>query len=304
MSRLRLVKRFWGNWEVPYSFFLIIFSVVLFFSQKSLAIVNGEELHASQRPEIVRLLLYKESSEKKFEENGRCTGTAISDSLVLTAGHCITGFHNEKNDVIALHRFKNNDSEEIIPASKFYSEYVAEDLQSVKDEQNRNHATPDSVPGCSPGEKPLAHTQTLDLAILKFPEGTFKKWAQVNFAQVLNLKDQIELLGYGITISSYEASIPLADPLPSDLRLGKNQIWRTSEQRIGFTSQGNKPVADRGDSGAPIFYNGEVTAVVSTVEEKCETKFGSDYAIMNTATRLSTLEALNFFIAAIDFFSK
>lgn len=284
--------------------FLILTFFLSMSSISTHAIVNGKELHASQRPEIVRLLLYKGTTQKDIEENGRCTGTAISDFLVLTAGHCVTGFYNEKNDAIVLHRFKKDGSEEIIRANKVYTEYIAEDLQKVKDEQNKKHATPDSVPGCSPGIKPLAHTRTPDLALIKFPFGTFKKWAQVNFAQELSLNNPIEFLGYGVTISSFEASIPYADPNPTDLRIGKNQIWRTSENRVAFISEGYKPVADRGDSGAPLFYNGEVTAVISTVEEKCETEFGNDYAIMNTATRLSTLEALNFFIAAIDSLTK
>ncbi len=280
-----------------YQFFVIVFAIAILCAQKSQAIVNGKELLNSQRPEVVRLLLYKGSAINPVD-NGRCTGTAISDSLVLTAGHCVAGnFNEEKNDIIVLHRFKENGAEEIVPALQFYTEFISEDLQKIKDEQNKHGKT---TAGCSPGEKPMALTKTPDLALLKFPNKTFQTWAQINFQKIHTVGDSIEFLGYGKTTSSYEASIPLSDPRPNDLRLGKSKIWRVTEKRIAIISQHLDPIGDIGDSGAPFFDNGQVTAVLSTVETKCETEFGEDYAIMNTAVTLSSLEAIKFFSRALN----
>ncbi|MES2770026.1 MAG: trypsin-like serine protease [Bdellovibrionota bacterium] len=282
-----------------YQFFVIVFAIAVLCAQKSQAIVNGKELLNSQRPEVVRLILYKDKDSLLDQvDNGRCTGTAISDSLVLTAGHCVTGnFNEEKNNTIVLHRFKENKTEEIISVLQSYTEFIPEDLQKIKDEQNKHGKT---TPGCSPGEKPMVLTKTPDLALLKFPNKTFRTWAQINFQKIHSAGDSIEFLGYGMTASSFEVSIPFSDPQPNDLRLGKSKIWRTGEKRFAIISQYLDPIGDIGDSGAPVFDNGQVTAVLSTLETKCETEYGEDYAIMNTAVALSSIEAIKFFSKALN----
>lgn len=56
-----------------------------------------------------------------------------------------------------------------------------------------------------------------------------------------------------------------------------------------FWNRPHSTWADSGDSGGPVLRNGKVIAILSTRHEKCETLYGEDYAIMNTATRVQKL---------------
>ncbi|MFN9067551.1 MAG: trypsin-like serine protease, partial [Bdellovibrionales bacterium] len=58
------------------------------------AVHRAVEIHDFERPEVVRLYslmpgIFKDIQSFKDEYNNWCTGVAISDSEVLTAGHCL-----------------------------------------------------------------------------------------------------------------------------------------------------------------------------------------------------------------------
>ena len=76
---------------------------------------------------------------------------------------------------------------------------------------------------------------------------------------------------------------------PKDYELHQfiTSIAKVSSQRIGMIARGLSPFATDGDSGGPVFHDGKIIAVMSTVSEYCETEFGEDYGILNTATLLS-----------------
>lgn len=278
-----------------YHIVVALFAILLVCIQKSHAIPNGQTLNSLEHPEIVRLLMYKQNEEKLLVQSDTCSGVAISNFLVLTAGHCVTGKNNEGVKSVALHRFTSENKVEIILADSAYTEYIPEDLQKAKDEQNEGAV----VPGCVPRPKPILQTKTPDLAIIKFPNNTFKKWAQIDLAAVLNTGDDIEYFGYGVKTSSLVSAMPPMDPQPDDLRSAANKIWRTTEKRSAIIAPPMEAFADQGDSGAPVFHDGAVVGVMSTMDEKCETAYGDDYALMNTITNLSSLESLDFFINAI-----
>lgn len=283
-----------------YHILVILFAVLMLCTQKSHAIPNGQEIDSRKRPEIVRLLLYKIGQNKELLENGTCTGTAISDYLVLTAGHCVTGFTNEQNDLIVLHQFDKNGKEHLTKALNTYTEYIAEDFKKIKDEQNEGAV----VPGCVAKQKPIIQSKTPDLALVKFPRNTFKKTAQINLSKVLSVNDSVEFYGFGAKVPYFESAFPTLDPHVNDLRVAQNKIWRTSENRSAIISAPSQAFADVGDSGGPVFFNNEVVGVLSMLDEKCETAYGDDFAVMNTPVNLSSLQALDFFTRAVEALSK
>lgn len=266
----------------------------IFFSQKSFAIINGKEMSPLEKPEVIRLLLFTTDDSGKVDPNleDSCSGVAISDSLVLTAGHCVAKADHSGNYKLALHRFLKNGIPEVIFATNAYTEYIPEDLQKLIDEQNKGAI----VPGCVAKAKPIIETKTPDIALVRFPSNTFSKWANINATKHLDVNDSVQFYGYGIV---FEGMPTMPEPSMLDFREGTNIIWRTSEQRIAFISPHHESIAQHGDSGAPVFNNGELVALVSSVEEKCETQYGDDYAIMNTATILSSEQAHSFLNTAL-----
>lgn len=244
------------------------------------AIVNGETKSEFDHPEIIRLILVpKQESFNKdsLHYYNRCSGVAISESIALTAGHCI--FDEQQTFTPYLVRSTSFNQFEIIQSIDLKTEFEPEVIVPP--------VTTGPVPGCSLGIKPLFETKTLDITLLKFPKGTFKKFISLDTSYLYQLNATVELFGFGSKSNSFEAPLPMSPIRTEDLGYTQSKIMREGLNRLAIISSNLSGFADRGDSGGPIIANQKVIGILNTIEEKCETELGEDYAILNSFTFLS-----------------
>lgn len=266
--------------------FLVFFVLV---TSTGNAVVNGLPLSSEHKPEVIRLNI-----ERVHPINGSieeaCTGVAISHSLVLTAGHCLAASPQGSTDNVYFNRFSKEGSSLNIPSQHFFTQYIYEEFVDDRPHQ--------LVPGCSLTPKKVTQTRTLDLGLVMFPDQTFDQWSDIDVQHEFQINDALEYYGYGSHVNTLGAFVPIQKASPSDLRFGANLIWRMNSQRISFLASLEDNFAAHGDSGGPVYKNNQVVAIMSTLEEHCETEFGSDYGVINTATPLSSKEALEFLLGA------
>jgi len=256
----------------------------------SYAIHNGAPLDETKYPNIVRVFAYKDNNLNDVNSYlWKCTGTIVSDHIVLTAGHCMPNKEQLKDYSLSVIRYNEKGQLERFNTKKFYSHYDPDTPDSELTMYDQSHSSPGYVPGCYAPPVALPHTKATDIAAVILPKGTFKQWATID-TNALFPNDAISFYGYGVKTNSFTGPSfeTLTDITAHDLSSGHAQIWeRGNKQRISFISKVYNNWADSGDSGGPIFRDGKLIAVLSTVDQKCETPYGSDYAIINTATRVT-----------------
>lgn len=272
--------------------FLLI-SVLFTFSPRAQAVVNGVLKNSQEHPAMALLALakaplsveelgttYSKDEIFKSKSLGICSGSFISDRIVLTAGHCIS---NESEASIPYLVIAKNEKYILIPAIQTVTDYVYENLAGVAEGN-----------GCSPGPKPLPVTKTPDVALLLFPAGTSQHWLNTDFQYQAKINDSVEFYGFGTEYNPFDGSSMAAIVKDPKLRYGSSKVWRISPQRIGFVGTVMESFAADGDSGSAVLHNGKVVAVMSTVSERCETQFGEDYAILNTSSLLANSTVKSF----------
>src|SRR5262249_14369574 len=149
-------------------------------------------------------------------------------------------------------------------------------------------------------------SKTVDLGVVVFPPHTAKAFAMLDNIKAPALSDAVEFFGAGSLDNPFFDLTSLLDsnmdPLDPRLTSGRNKIWRVSEQRFAFRAPDGETFAARGDSGGPVYRNGNLIGILSTIEQSCETKFGEDYSILNSAIRLDTPAAHDFLDRALKSF--
>jgi hypothetical protein len=260
---------------------LILLAGLALHSNIALAIVNGEIKSEFDQPEIIRLILVPADEEMNPD-----SGVAISESIVLTAGHCI--LDEENRYVPHMVRSIKQNQFEIIKSVNSKTEFIPEEIILIP------QIGP--VPGCSLGVKPLFETKTLDIALLKFPKKTFKSFLPIDTFYSFTPNSVVELFGFGSKISSFASPLPLPRINTNDLGSTQAQVMRSGHNRLATISNVSKGFADTGDSGGPVIANQKVIGILNTVEEKCETEFGEDYAILNSFTLISSQRVLDWIL--------
>jgi len=196
-------------------------------------IVNGQI--ETGHPEVVRVLTG--SSPVRV-----CTGVVISDTVLLMAGHCVAektlteGVTVEKTNTVAASGQKLN--------SKVIVGYDA--LRGAA------RLSPSSA--------------RYDLAAVVYPKGTFQPpYAKLAKAPAKK-GDIVQLVGYGA--SSFE-DIAANVPLDGLKRSGTNKLIDSKdglyflEANIKAKGLDNNAVAAFGDSGGPVYRNGEFIGIVA-----------------------------------------
>lgn len=240
------------------------------------AIVNGQKIDSKNHPEFGLITFTANNSS-----SSRCSGFFISDSQLITAGHCVRDENGERG--VALLRIADNGNLNTVLPTAVITSFVHEELILTN--------TLGPVPGCSIGQKPIFNTKTVDLALIEYAKGTTDRWLEIDSEYSPNESDLLDYFGFGTHINPFATIMPTLPAPIEALRFGQSFLWRWTPTRLALLSLDSQAFAADGDSGAPVMRNGKVVAVVNTVGTKCDTEFGEDYAIQNTATRL-TKEAL------------
>ncbi|MFN8792459.1 MAG: trypsin-like serine peptidase [Bdellovibrionales bacterium] len=263
--------------------------LILGLSSLSSAIRNGEPLLDQARPVVVRL--YSVHKDESFSLGtlrsvyvNWCSAVAISDQVLLTAGHCLFPENSDVRLQPYAVQYQSDGKPRTVKALDFWTSYRRESSAFPYDPETAYH--PDYVKGCRPGPVPLVNSPEPDVALVQFPPGTFQAWWPVDLESSVQIGEAIEYFGFGFTKDSFTVTPMGPDVENGALRRATNQVVRESPQRIAFWNPPESSWADSGDSGGPILRKGRVVAIMATRHEKCETQFGEDYKIMNTATRV------------------
>jgi hypothetical protein len=201
--------------------------------ESGVKIVGGQL--ESGHPEVLRVLTGNNPVRV-------CTGVVISETVMLMAGHCVTdktlteGVTVEKASAVAASASKLN--------SKLIVGYNA--LRGVE------RINPSSA--------------RYDLAAVVYPKGTF----QPPYAKISSTPSQkgdiVKLIGYGA--SSFEDIIANV-PVDGRKRSGTNTLIDAKnglyflEANIKSKNLTNNAVAAFGDSGGPVYRNGEFIGIVA-----------------------------------------
>lgn len=227
---------------------LIIPMISILFSFQAFAIVHGKYFNEGEVPAVKRLVLIPEKDSldiKKISTYGRCTGVAISDSILITAGHCVSSDAGASvPHVVEL----TKQQLKVTAPNKIITDYIPEDRPA---EINNG-----PVPGCSQGKKDIFESKTLDLAIIAYPEKTFKHFVKIDFLSKLNINDKILFYGFGTIYNSFEIQMPIPLIHKRDLGVAEVRIDRVGITRAATVSNPLEPFADIGDSGGPVIRNG------------------------------------------------
>jgi hypothetical protein len=261
----------------------VLFFVVLtffIFPLEVFSIVNGKNISENQLPEIKRLVLVPSSELINIDlinSYGRCSGVVISDHEILTAGHCVAS-----SDGLMIPYVAYFDGEKLktLKPLNVISDFIPENLpETIND---------GPVRGCSTKIFPLFETKTLDLAILVFASNTFNYYLEMDFNSHFIIGDKVNFFGFGIQTGSFEAQLPLPIISRNDLGTTTAQIGKIGYTRSATISAVGTGFADQGDSGGPVISNNKIIGILNSIEERCETEFGDDYALKNGFTKLSS----------------
>lgn len=250
------------------------------------SVVNGELVNNDNQdfavfPLIVTrypLLGFNTFTATEITQQEICTGVAISHSELITAGHCLRSDDGKPLFVSLAHwNHAQNVYNLIHPDTHFV----------FFDHREDRPVNPGAICPKYPFILPNAHFA--DLAIIKFRPHTFSKWHQISRRRdILKVGAEIKFYGYGITENPFFGNPRLmmnrGRPV---LRGGSARLWKLVQRRIGWLSFLHEPFAADGDSGGPVFYQGQLIGIINSVSEYCSDETGSDYAILNTVSLLS-----------------
>lgn len=205
--------------------------------QSSLKVTNGTEISNSEFPAVV--LLYDE------KVGSICTGTFVTETIVLTAAHCTMGGELGENGVVD-HELK------IIELDK--SEEKSAKLVATSSKVIRNPLW----------DAAGRNVNRYDLGLVFFEPGVSKGIRRIS-RDPAEVGDEFTIVGFGLNTSN-----PSDSSSAGIKRKGVNLVSEVSGGFLQFVGKnkttngdGSDVAAGSGDSGGPLLINGEIAGVTS-----------------------------------------
>ena len=274
-----------------YKFFGAFIASLLLFSQSALAIYRGVDLPEAEYPEIFQVLSLQSYNIRDVYEDldSYCTGVAISDRIIVTAGHCVPENNRQVGSRLLVAQNGLGGKLNLYHPLSVKTPY---DHVPTPDMYPEKASSPGYVEGCYEGPVPLIQTPNPDVAFIYFPPKTFKSWVKLDSTPI-NPGETVQMYGFGHRDDTAISGGLTMSLHPKGLAVSNSVIWdRSNSQRIAVINKMHENYADSGDSGGPVLRRGKLVGILATRENKCETPLGEDYAIVNTIIRTSVIKEL------------
>lgn len=201
--------------------------------ESSLDIIHGEP--TNEYPAVVAL------SFKSDKWQGECSGTFISDSILLTAAHCVP--FEDKN-------------------LTYNVEIGGKTLTSTAFFRHPEFKT------MSQGQFPKAQDSRYDIAVIRFPPGTSKDTMVVKSGSIITAGTELTIVGFGgDSIQSEELGPQVKRKGTNTVKAAANGIFIMSDmlrKMLVNPVPGQLVAATKGDSGGPaIDKEGKLVGVTS-----------------------------------------
>jgi len=177
--------------------------------------------------------------------NGRfCAGTFIAEGLVLTTAHCVYG---TKSDI------GTSRNTSMVIAS---DQNISSELKSV------------GVHSHPAWSEQIGYANPFDIAIVEFPDANSIELSHLA-TKPIRAGMQAVLVGFG----ARQAQGQLVSPFGNEKQIGKNQILQVSRGLITLGGAGKTTITDgtandslavAGDSGSPLFVDGQLAGISIT----------------------------------------
>ncbi|MBF0443919.1 MAG: trypsin-like serine protease [Oligoflexales bacterium] len=211
-----------------------------------LTVTNGKVISEGEYPEVI--LLHDPAA------GAICTGTFIKDDTVLTAAHCtMQGKEIDKTSGKVNHTIYW--AEVVADGEKRKAEKIAASTAIYRnplwDEEFKKQ-----------------QVNKYDLAIVEFPPGTAKATARIS-SQKVKEGDTLTIVGYGLNYVP-KSKTEIDKTSAGVKRMGTNKVSNLYRGFIYFsgatettTADGTTVNASMGDSGGPLFIDGNLAGITS-----------------------------------------
>lgn len=202
-------------------------------------VTNGRPISEKTFPAVISLSVEHDGRE------GICSGTFISDHIVLTAAHCVSDGHMadpsaETTFNVSMVKFEGSDNSHPILLAKSEATYQHPEWT-----------------GNGVGPK--------DLGIVIFPKGTAPAVANIRTAAPKAGED-IEIVGYGINdtrVGRDTISAGIKREGHNKLKEVKDGMLMFEGSPINVDASGTNSASGGGDSGGPLFIDGQLAGTTS-----------------------------------------
>ena len=205
-----------------------------------LKVTNGVQITNHEFPSVVLLML---------EGRNICTGTFVNDSQIVTAAHCVYGLNTNNPDIKIVEPLQSGGRTRYIEKARALN-FVKNPNYRMRDNNGVNHS---------------------DLAIINFPMGTSDHDRSIA-AIPPEVDQEITIVGYGNNQNFIDQNGQQSGKGAGTKRVGTNFVRMLDDgmivflgltEAIGDVERGEFSASGSGDSGGPLFVDGQLAGVTS-----------------------------------------